>query len=146
MFEYVRFRTIIIGICFVLFAIPSYIIIPSFITVEMNKLTGGGSLSPMSYQILSSLGIPPIDTIVVLVQYSFVGLMVAGLGIIAFGAIAKNIPKQTAVKMKIESNQRAYEKEDSNLEVLHLLKERLAKGEITSNQYQDLRKVLEDKV
>jgi len=141
-----RFKTVIIGIAFVMFAIPSYIVIPPFITDEMNKLTGGNSLSPMGYQILSKLGIPSIDTIVSLTQYTFVGIIVAGLGTIVFGAISKNIPKQTDVKVQIESNQRLHSKENFNLEVLHLLKERLARGEITSSEYQDLKKVLEDKI
>ncbi len=108
----------------------------------MNKLTGGNSLSPMSYQILSSLGIPPIDTMIVLVKYSFIGLIVAGFGIIAFGAVSKNIPKQKAGKLLVESNIQ----EEHQPEVLHLLKERLAKGEITSNQYRDIRNVLEDRI
>ncbi len=141
-----RVKTIITGIACVLFGIPSYIIIPSFITTEMNKLTGGNSLSPMSYQILSSLGIPPIDTIVVLVKYSCIGLIVAGLGIIFFGAISKNIPNQVVTKLSIESNQQVHSGEEPKPEVLHLLKERLAKGEITPKQYQNLKKVLEDKV
>ena len=140
-----RLRTVVIGIFFIIFAIPSYTIVPTFITTEMNKLTGGGTLSPMSYQILSSLGIPPIDTIVVLIKYSFIGLIIAGFGVIAFGMVSKNIPKRMVAKLSLESNQKADDNEPKP-EVLYLLKERLAKGEITSRQYQDIRNVLEDKI
>lgn len=80
----------------------------------MNKLTGGNSLSPMSYQILSSLGIPPIDTIIVLVKYSIIGLIVAGLGIIFFGAVSKNIPNQVVTKLSIESNQQVHVTKNPN--------------------------------
>ena len=146
MSEYVRFRIIIMGIAFVMFAVPSYIVLPSFITDEMNKLTGGNSLSPMSSAILSKLGIPSIETIVTLTQYSAVGFIVAGLGTIAFGIIAKNIPKQTSIKAQMKSKQRLHESEDSNPDVLYFLKERLAKGEITSNQYHNIKKTLEDEV
>jgi uncharacterized membrane protein len=141
----VRLKIIIIGIACVLFGIPGYTIIPSFIITEMDKLTGGNSLSPMSSQILSTLGIPPIDTIALMVKYSFVGLVVAGLGIIFFGAVSKNIPKQVVAKLSIESNQKVHSYEEPKSEVLDLLKERLARGEITSKQYQNLKKVLEDK-
>ncbi|MGI0069372.1 MAG: SHOCT domain-containing protein, partial [Nitrosopumilaceae archaeon] len=59
---------------------------------------------------------------------------------------SKNMPKQVVAKLSIESNQQVHGNEEPNPEVLHLLKERLAKGEITQNQYQNLKKVLEDKV
>ena len=138
-----RFKAVIIGLVCVVLSIPSYNVVPSFISSEMNKLTGGSS-SPMSYEILSKLGIPPVDTMVTLIQYSFVGLFVAGLGIIAFGIVSKNMPKRTFSKLTIES--KAMHSEESKDDVLHVLKERLANGEITSSQYQDIRKVLEDKI
>jgi len=138
----VRFRAVIIGIFCVISAVPGYTTLPSFITAEMNKLTGGSS-SPMSSQILSTLGIPPIDTIVTLIQYSFVGLFVVGLGFIAFGLVSKGIPKRAFPKLSIESK---LSTEEPTPDVLHVLKERLANGEITSNQYHDIRKVLEDKI
>ncbi len=141
-------KIVLIGIAIILVAIPSYTIVPSGITHAMTKLTGGDTTSSLNNQIFSQLGIPPIDTIAKFIQYSFIGLIVAGLGITVFGAISKKIPKQPPVRLSIESVQRLEddkEEKDANSKAVHLLQERLAKGEITSSQYQNLLKLLEDK-
>jgi hypothetical protein len=141
----VRFKIVMMGILFVFLAIPSYSIVPTLISGMMNKFTGGDSPTPMASQIFSQLGIPPIDTIIKFIQYSLIGLIVAGLLITAVGIMTKKPKEQPAVTLSIDSGQNIQEQENSNLKALHLLQERLAKGEITSSQYMSLKKVLEDK-
>ena len=141
-----RPKIVMIGILFVLLAIPSYNIVPALLTELMNKFTGGGAATPMANQIFAQLGIPPIDTIIKYLQYSLIGLIVAGLFIVVFGMLAKKIQKQPAVTLSIDSGQKMQEQENSNFRALYLLQERLAKGEITSSQYLNLKKVLEDRV
>jgi uncharacterized membrane protein len=135
-----------IGIFFVLVAIPSYSIVPTLFTGFMSKFSGGDSPTPMASQIFSQLGIPPIDAIVKYIQYSLIGLIVAGIFLMAFGIMAKKIQKQPSVALSVDSSQKIQEQENTNFKALHLLQERLAKGEITSSQYLSLKKVLEDKV
>ncbi len=166
MCETVKVQLVITGILFVLLAIPSYNILPSFITSEMNKLSGGKE-SPMADQILSELHIPPVDTIAKYIKYSCIGFGLAGLGIIAYGAISKRISGMPAVKLSIDASQRVQDgvadklhkdgiinlsidapqrvqdDHNTNIMAIRLLQERLAKGEITSNQYQILKKMLE---
>jgi len=143
-----RPRLIIIGAIFVLFAIPSYIAVPHLITLEMSKLPWINSQSDLNNQIFAQLGfppMPPINSIIIFIQYSIIGIIVAGLGIIAFGVISKKAVKQSALNLPIESTQRLQD-EEVNPKALHLLQERLAKGEITSSQFQNLKKMIEDKI
>jgi hypothetical protein len=136
-----------IGITFALLAIPAYSMIPPFITKIMNKLPFGNEQSPMASQIFSQLGMPPIPStpdIIAFVQYCCIGLVVAGVGIIIFGILSKKTPKSSPIKVSLEPAQRLQD-EDTNLKAINLLQERLAKGEITSSQYQNLRKLLEEK-
>jgi hypothetical protein len=134
--------TIMAGIFLVIFSIPSYNVVPSLITMTMNKISGG-TVSPMASQIFSQLGIPPVDIITEYIQYGFEGCIVAGIGIVAFGIVQKKRKKISPVKLSVEASQNSQE-EDANIKALHLLQERLVKGEITSSQYKDLRKLLED--
>jgi hypothetical protein len=121
--------------------------IPHFITRVMNKLTFGNEQSPMAGQIFSQLGmppIPPLPEIIAFVQYCCIGLAVAGAGIIIFGLASKKTPKPSSVKVYLEPDQ-GLQDEDPNIKAINLLQERLAKGEITSSQYQNIRKMLEEK-
>jgi len=146
MYDHVRFKIILIGFAIVMFAAPCYYLFPTFATHAMSMFTGGTAASPMSYQIFAQLGIPPMQTVITLVQYSIIGFIVFGVGAIAFGIISKGQPKKKSYKLKIESTPQKNEKEDLNPEVIHLLKERLAKGEISFNEYDDLKKAVEEKI
>jgi hypothetical protein len=140
-----KFRIVIIGITFALFGMYAYRMIPPLITKAMNKLTLGNEQSSMANQIFSQLGMPPIPStpeITAFVQYCCIGLAIAGVGIIIFGMASKKT--LTTVKISLESDQRSQD-DDINLKAINLLQERLAKGEITSSQYQNLRKMLEEK-
>ncbi len=142
----VKFRLVIIGIVIVLLAVPAYIMLPFLLTQEMYKLTGGNSASALSNQIFSQLGIPPIDTMIAFMKYLFVGLIIAGLGMISFGVISRKMAKQSPLKVNIEPNLRLHVGEDSNLKALDTLQERLSKGEITPSQFQNLKKKLEGNI
>jgi hypothetical protein len=135
-----------IGIAFVVLAIPAYLVSPHYITKAMDKLSLGNEQSPMASQIFTQLGMPPIPStpdLIAYVQYCCIGLAIAGVGIIFFGTVLKKtLP--TTVKVSLEPPQRLQD-EDTNLKAINLLQERLAKGEITSSQYQNLKKLLEEK-
>ncbi len=140
-----KFRIVIIGITFALLGMYAYRVIPPLITKAMNKLTLGNEQSSMANQIFSQLGMPPIPStpeIAAFVQYCCIGLAIAGVGIIIFGIVSKKT--RTTVKISLESAQRSQD-DDTTLKAINLLQERLAKGEITSSQYQNLRKMLEEK-
>ena len=62
-------------------------------------------------------------------------LILIGLALIAYGAIAKVQPKK--VNTKSEGQQ------EENQKALDILKSRLAKGEITKEEFEDCRKMLE---
>ena len=132
-----------IGIALIIFAIPGYTIGPGFITKEINKLTGGTD-THMASSILSQMGIPPIDEMFKITQYSFVGLGVAGIGAMVVGAVAKK-PKRVFAKPKTKSvDNIEYEDMQVKSNPSNTLKERLARGEITSSQYQNLKRLLEE--
>ncbi len=140
-----KFRIVIIGITFALLGVYAYSMIPPFIAKAMNKLTLGNEQSPMASQIFSQLGMPPIPStpeIAAFVQYCCIGLVIAGIGIVIFGIVSKKT--LTTVKISLESAPRSQD-ENTNFKAINLLQERLAKGEITSSQYQNLRKLLEEK-
>jgi len=145
----VKPKIVIIGAAFALLAIPAYSVVPHFITRVMNKLTFGNEQSPMASQIFSQLGmppIPPLQEIIAFVQYCCIGLVVAGAGILIFGLASKKTSKPFSVKVSLEPEpDMRLPDEDPNIKAIHLLQERLAKGEITSSQYKNIRKMLEEK-
>lgn len=130
------------GIVLIFFAVPGYVISPNVINTEINQLMGGNTDTRLATSILSQLGIPPIDEMAKIAQYSFVGLGVVGAGVIIFGIISKKYKPQFA-RSKTESAHHEDLKGESN--VLGTLQDRLAKGEITPNQYQKLKRSLEEK-
>lgn len=132
-----------VGVALIIFAIPGYIIGPGFATKEINKLTGGTD-THMASSILAQMGIPPIDEMFKITQYSFVGLGITGIGAIIVGAVAKK-PKRQFAKSKTKSvDSVEYEDVQVKSNPSNTLKERLARGEITSSQYQNLKRLLEE--
>lgn len=135
-------KWIIIGVVLIIFTVPGYTISPNLITKEMNILTGGNGDTHLTSAMLSQMGIPPIDEMIKITQYSFVGLGVVGIGCIFKGAFSK-MSKPQFVTPKTES---AHHEMDNEIKknTFHMLQERLAKGEITSSQYQNLKRILEE--
>ncbi|MBI1827994.1 MAG: SHOCT domain-containing protein [Thaumarchaeota archaeon] len=151
-----RINLVVIGLLLVLIAIPGYLDTPNLISQMVHSMMGpvtGSIPGTNSGAILHQMGYPSRSTIIPLIQYSFVGLAVAGLGFVAFGAVAKKIPKQFTVKLVTEEPEKVKEfhsdtqptdeRTQTNLRSLRILQERLAKGEITSSEFQNLKRFLE---
>ncbi len=139
-----RPRITVTGIILIFVAILGYEISPDFIIKGMNSFTSGAdSSSPFSSSLLSQMGIPSAAEMSILVQYCFIALAVAGAGTLIFGIVAK-VPKQETIKMiGIETNVQKPKNKENHDKALRLLKERLAKGEISSSEFVDLKDLLE---
>lgn len=150
-----RIKPLIIGLFLVLISVPGYLDTPALMSQMIHSFmssfsgsipgTSGGSM-------LHQMGYPSRSVIIPIIQYSFVGLAFTGVCFVIFGAVAKNISKQVTVKLVAEetekvkvptSTQFTDERTQTNLRSLRILQERLAKGEITSSEFQNLRKFLD---
>jgi hypothetical protein len=160
-----RIRPIIIGLVLVLISVPGYLDTPTLMSQMVHYMMGSmmGSTSGSipgagGGSILRQMGYPSRSTVVPLIQYSFVGLALAGLGFMGFGAIAKKItsqvtvnlvpgdarePEKVGVKEVHTSPQITDERIHADNRSLRILQERLAKGEITANEFQNLKRLLE---
>ena len=95
-----RLELVIIGIFLVMVSIPSYYYAPSYLTASVHSFVGsmtGGNMNSAS--MLHQMGYPSLHQVMPIFQYSLVGLAVAGLGMIAFGMVAKKTPKFRHVKL-----------------------------------------------
>lgn len=136
-----KIRIIIIGITLIFLAVLGYTFGLNIINDEIKHIMGGNTDNSMSTAILSRMGIPPVDEMIKIAKYSFVGLGIIGIGATIFGIISKKY-KQQFVVTEMEPVHPSEIKEKSN--ALNILQERLAKGEITSSQYQNLKRRLEE--
>ncbi len=145
-----------IGAFLIAISIPGYVDTPSIVSQMvhsfMNMSTGSVSgANPSS--MLRQMGYPSRTVIIPIIQYTFAGLGAAGFGIAMFGMIAKKIPKQVKVKLVTEEPEKVKEihvdhlpvdeNTKTNLRSIRILQERLAKGEITSSEFQNLKRFLE---
>ena len=87
---------------------------------------------------------------VALIQIGSIFMGVIGLGIMIYGAVAKNDSSQYYSEMKSTNTENFtaesrhdMTEEEKNLHYLGILKERLANGEITKEQYDELKKEFE---
>lgn len=95
-----RLELVIIGIFLVLISIPSYYYAPHYLTVSIHSYISsmsGGNMNSVS--MLHQMGYPSLHEVMPIFQYSLVGLAVAGLGMIAFGMVAKKPQKFRSVKV-----------------------------------------------
>ena len=150
-----RIVLVMTGLCLVFISIPGYLDTPNLMSQMIHSFTGSftGSIPGTSGgSILHQMGYPSRTVVIPLIQYSFVGLAVVGIGFTAFGAVAKKIPRQVTVKLVTEeekakeihaSPQITDERTQTNLRSLRILQDRLARGEITSSEFQNLKKLLE---
>lgn len=134
---------IIIGVILIIFTVPGYTMSPDLITKEMNVLTGGNADTHLTSAMLSQMGIPPIDEMIKVTQYSVIGLGIVGIGCVFVGAFAKK-SKSQFITPKMESTYHEENDEERKENALNTLQQRLAKGEITSSQYQNLKRMLEE--
>lgn len=95
-----RLELVIIGIFLVMVSIPSYYYAPAYLTASVHSFIGsmsGGNMNTVS--MLRQMGYPSLHQVMPIFQYSLVGLAVAGLGMMAFGMMAKKTPKFRSVKV-----------------------------------------------
>ena len=154
-------KALAIGIFLFGLSVFGYVMGPSMLSQMMNMFTPGGTGSVNSAGIdpYKMMGIPRPEELAKMAQYSFLGLMFGGLGVLVFGAMAKKKPKKVAPAQQLE-NEMALEsqvhpqvhpqvKNDlvnseprHNQRTLAILEERLARGEITTKEYVNLKKLL----
>src|SRR5690349_19258365 len=101
---------VMVGVCLIFVSIPGYLDTPNFIsqTIHSYSSTMTGSIPGTSGgSILHQMGYPSRTVVIPMIQYSFIGLAVAGIGITVFGAVAKKIPGQVTVKLVADENEKA---------------------------------------
>lgn len=132
---------------------------PGFTSKMMNSFmpstTGSGNSQFQTTRLLTQVGFPSFETIDSAVRFSSLGLAFAGVGVMVFGTMAKKkIPKKIPAKTKTESDvtiEKPVETNEKpqdmtmkeNLRAIRILQERLAKGEITPQEFADLKRFLE---
>lgn len=130
----------------IIFAYFGYYMSPGYISDTVDKLTGGNTSHSMTSNFLSQMGIPSVETMMDIARYSSVGLGVAGLGLMIFGIVTRNSKPQIFVESLETNPLDPSDKADTSAKpkALWVLQERLAKGEITSRQFKNLKRLLEE--
>lgn len=109
----------------------------------MYPSTGTSGSSAMATSVLQQIGIPPIQVIDQWIHYSFVGLAIAGVLLVVLGIFTKkNVKQFSNINAEPEESTEKSQEEPSQ-KSLQILKERLARGEITPDDFVDLKKLLE---
>ena len=97
-----RIILVIIGIVIAVFSMVGYAYTPiaiSQVAHSMLEMAGSSSSSGFSTSaMLHSMGYPSRSTIIPAMQYSFIGLEVAGMGLTMYGFIAKKPVKKVVPK------------------------------------------------
>ncbi len=138
-----RFQPIIAGVVLIIFGIPGYLYAPNLMSQFMYPSTGTSGSSAMATSVLQQIGIPPIQVIDQWIHYSFVGLAIAGVLLVVLGIFTKkNVKQFSGIKAEPEESTEKSQEEPSQ-KSLQILKERLARGEITPDDFLDLKKLLE---
>ena len=154
-----KLKLLVIGFFVVLISILGYvdtpILISKMVHAMMNSMVASapGSSSITTSSMLHSMGYPSRSTVVTIMQYSFLGLVIMGIGMMMFGAVTKKHKKQFTVELVTDEQHEMKESHtnsqsmDEKLQTiphgLRILQERLAKGEITSKEFQRLKGFLE---
>lgn len=137
-------KLVAIGIACIIGSILGYIVTPGLISGTMNMFTGGNTNNTMGTAILSQMGIPPIPVIITILEYSCVGIAMVGMGMVSIGLVSRKIPSQfNASDLEMEEED-APEPVQGKRNALNILQERLAKGEINSKEFLNLKKILEE--
>ena len=139
-----RSKLVIIGSVLVIIGIVGYFDSSNL----MSKYMGSFAVTPNSSGIASSvfqqMGFPPIEEIDKWIHYSFAGLAVAGVFPVLFGIFAKKEIQKQFSEINTDLNHIIEEPlEDTSLKSISILKERLARGEITPYDFVHLKKLLE---
>jgi uncharacterized membrane protein len=140
-----RIKPIILGAASVVFGISAYFYSPNLVSQFMISFTGTTGSNTMATGILQQMGIPPIQEMDQMIRYSFGGLAVTGVLLIVFGIFAKKKLLKQFSNLKNSNHAIEESQDDTSQKSIHILKERLAKGEITADDFVDLKKLLEEK-
>ena len=153
-----RIVLVITGIAIAVLSMIGYAYTPvavSQVAHSMLGMAGSSSSSPMSTSsMLHSMGYPSRSTIVPVMQYSFIGLEVAGMGLTMYGFVAKKPVKKMVAKKNINKEEHKveespvnphppYENSLTNYGAIRRLQERLANGEIMASEFERIKKLLE---
>lgn len=155
-----RTQILVIGVVIFAFSIIGYMVFtPGFTSKMMDSFMPSTTSSENSQfqttRMLTQMGFPSFETIDNTIRFSSLGLAFAGIGVMVFGTIAKKkIPKKIPAKTRTESdvtNEKPVETKEKpqdatmkeNLRAIRILQERLAKGEITPQEFADLKRFLE---
>lgn len=148
---------VIIGISIAVFSMIGYVYTPVAISQVAHSMLGmAGSSSSSSFStsaMLHSMGYPSRSTIIPAMQYSFIGLEVAGMGLTMYGFVAKKPVKKVVAKKTPSkepgtedsqvNSQPTNENSLTNYSAIKRLQERLANGEITASEFERIKKLLE---
>ena len=151
-----RIQEILIGIAILVISVYGYYHSAQLVGIFENQMLNSmsGVLStPTSddqkYSVVKS-GYPSAETMTKLTQYGLIAISLISIGIIVFGVIAKKkTPSQFVASTSIEVKNKEFAKVDSedvekaNINGIRILKDRLAKGEITENEFKNLKKFFE---
>jgi len=138
----VNTKLVAAGSALVILGMPGYFYVPNLMSNFMNTFTGTSGSSLMTSNILQQMGIPPIDTMDKMIHYSFGASAAAGVIIVVFGMAKKKFKRQFSSTAESKLGEKEYHA-DPIQKSIQILKERLAKGEISQTDFKNLKKLLE---
>ena len=138
-----RSKLVIIGSVLIITGIVGYFDSSNLMSKYMDSFTVTPN-SSVAANVFSQMGFPPLQEIDKWIHYSFVGLVVAGVFPVLFGIFAKEKIQKQFSDINTDLNHIIPEpQEDTSLKSISILKERLARGEITPYDFVHLKKLLE---
>src|SRR6267143_2822125 len=138
-----RSKLVIIASVLIIIGIVVYFHSSNLMSKYMDSFAVTTS-SGMAANVFSQMGFPPIEEIDKWIHYSFAGLAVAGVFPVLFGVFAKKEIQKQFSDINTDLNHIIPEpQEDTSLKSISILKERLARGEITPYDFVHLKKLLE---
>ena len=154
-----RIEIIVIGAFIFAVSIIGYMtLVPGFTAKMMSSFLPAGASSGNSLQttgLLRQMGFPPFEDVDNYMHLGSLGGAFAGLGCMVIGVVVrKKVSKKTPVKK--EEDDETTEEPIEALETypertlketprsIHILQERLARGDITPKEYEDLKRFIEN--
>jgi|GEM_PF-5877290 uncharacterized membrane protein len=137
-----RPKVILAGVVVFTMAVIGYEYVPKLVTRAMNKFTGGAGDQHLMRSMMAQMGIPPLETLVPLTQYTMIAIGLIGMGVMVYGMLSMKKTKSIS-KFSQNSKQKLQDTNEMNQETLSMLKDSLANGEITYEQYQNILKRIE---
>ena len=139
-----RPKVILTGVVVFAMTVIGYEYVPKLVTRAMNKFTGGAGDQHLMRSMMAQMGIPPLETLVPLTQYTMIAIGLIGMGVMVYGMISVSRPKSISKISQNPRKQKLQNSNEMNQETLDMLKESLANGEITYEQYQNILKRIEN--